>query len=554
MRLCRSILLVGLGIGILGQLGARGAAVSVSKHNLSVSGVGLMSSHEGSEICVFCHAPHSGSPKDGLWNHASSGTVYTPYNSTTLKAAVGQPTGASKLCLSCHDGTVALGQLRNRSKPILMRGGVTTMPAGHKGNLGTDLSDDHPISFKYDMALVAADGQLRPPPQGGRVHLDSRGEVQCTSCHDPHSDTFGSFLVMDNTGSSLCITCHDIKGWSRSVHSMSSKTWNGAQPNPWPHTRQSTVAANGCENCHDPHGAGGKQRLMNFAAEEQNCFTCHNGNVAEKNVQADFAKVSAHPVFATAGSHDPLEPALMGTGARHVECADCHNPHATGEAKPGTPAEVVFQGVRGVSAAASPVPQVHAEYEVCFRCHGDTAVGPSKVNRQYPEINTRREFQDLGPTNSFHPVVLQGRNPNVPSLRPPLTTTSLIKCSDCHNSDSGPKAGGSGASGPHGSVYPPLLERQLVLGDVGATTGNSALCFKCHDFGNGAWPQHVQHIGMTSCVTCHDPHASPNQRLINFNPGVVTGARAFQVRGVNHGVCTLTCHGSNHDGSSKFSY
>jgi len=32
--------------------------------------------------------------------------------------------------------------------------------------------------------------------------------VECSSCHDPHDNTYGSFLVEDNSGSALCLRCH----------------------------------------------------------------------------------------------------------------------------------------------------------------------------------------------------------------------------------------------------------------------------------------------------------------------------------------------------------
>ena len=76
-------------------------------------------------------------------------------------------------------------------------------------NLGTDLSDDHPINFTYDDALASADGGLNPPSSTPAVQaLLIGGTVQCSSCHDPHDDTYPPFLVTDNTNSALCTTCH----------------------------------------------------------------------------------------------------------------------------------------------------------------------------------------------------------------------------------------------------------------------------------------------------------------------------------------------------------
>jgi hypothetical protein len=128
-----------------------------SKHNLSISGPGSVRAASEGDICIFCHAPHTKSGQTPLWNHAASHAAYTPYTSSTLKATVGQPTGSSKLCLSCHDGTIALGMVLNRSTPIQMRNSTGPIPSG-RSRIGTDLSGHHPISFTYDNSLVTANG------------------------------------------------------------------------------------------------------------------------------------------------------------------------------------------------------------------------------------------------------------------------------------------------------------------------------------------------------------------------------------------------------------
>ncbi len=123
---------------------SRAAGIVDTVHNLSISGPGPIKSTTEDEICVFCHTPHK-ARRDVpyLWNRADSTVNYTTYASSTLFAAVGQPTGASKMCLSCHDGTIALGAVLTRPAEIPFAGGIRFLPAG-PSRLGTDISDDHP--------------------------------------------------------------------------------------------------------------------------------------------------------------------------------------------------------------------------------------------------------------------------------------------------------------------------------------------------------------------------------------------------------------------------
>lgn len=536
------------GVGLLG-----------SKHDLSAKGPGPVRAESETEVCVFCHTPHKALDEGPLWNHALSTAVYTPYGSSTAKAAVGQPTGSSRLCLSCHDGTVALGRVASRRKDIAMANGVADRLQG-RANLGSDLSDDHPVSFTYDHSLTAAKGELHSVETlDRRVRMDSEGRMQCTACHDPHNNQFGNFLTMDNRESALCTTCHDTRYWIDSTHRASRAAWNGAGLDPWPQSSQNSVSANGCGNCHSVHGAGSGPRLMTFADEEQVCAVCHGGNVAQKNIQSEFAKRSVHPVASTAGVHDPTEGAIPAS--RHVSCVDCHNPHASKRISAAAMPSVsgALAGVAGVNAAGAAVEQISREHELCFRCHSDGGGGSMEsITRKVETPNMRRLF-DVG-NASYHPVIGVRKNPNVPSLiAPRWTTASLMNCTDCHNNDQAPAAGGTGPNGPHGSAFAPLLERNLERSDFGQeSAGAYALCYKCHSrdsiLADESFKGHRLHVvdAQTACTTCHDPHGVVSaKQLINFNTRYVSpssrGELNFVDKGPFRGSCSLTCHGRDHD-------
>ena len=199
-------------VSALAAQAALAGTIAGSKHDFSTN---LWS---GGQICIACHAPHNNLNAAGslLWNHTSTTATYTLYSSPTMQSTMPQPGSSSKLCLSCHDGTVALDSYGGRTPTA----GFITGTA----NFGTDLSNDHPIGITYDAALVTSDGGLFPITTSATIGtgaqtktgtIDSNllyaGKVECSSCHDVHNTfTNGAKLAkITITGSALCLTCHN---------------------------------------------------------------------------------------------------------------------------------------------------------------------------------------------------------------------------------------------------------------------------------------------------------------------------------------------------------
>jgi predicted CXXCH cytochrome family protein len=630
----KSSIAIGLFLAALAIVAASGRSAEAgspksrligSKHDFSVGGGNSVRAVTEDESCVFCHSAHEGTPNTPLWNHAQTTSEFAGYESSTMNSTMSTPTidDSSKLCLSCHDGTIALGETVNNGNIEFIQSPNPHIDGDSPSNIAASdgYSDDHPV------AMVPVTGpEMRRPHPDDAVKLDGSGKVQCATCHDPHvqdNDRITKkFLVKSNERSALCLTCHTPVGWDTSSHhqppdATDDGRYTAAQG---AHTGYTGVANNGCESCHRPHSGGAPERLLKYS-EENTCFKCHNGSVADadKNLQADFQnKIYRHPVTTTPSVHDASEgplsamhrlPETSPGAERHAECADCHNSHVANSRPAAPPAvEGELAGVTGITASGTGVGTSQFEYEVCFKCHSDSANKPQALDagggngfgRNAQRLadqgnpgryNTRLEFTS---TVSFHPVVTArglstGPGGEVPSLRASvlgvggtplpgraLTPNSLIYCTDCHNSDSGVNRGvGTGAAGPHASNFEHLLERAYatnvppatpggVMGIVPYSPSSYAMCDKCHDvtgsvLQNQSFSGHSEHVvGQgTACATCHDSHGinggsgAENTSLMNFDLSIVgpdtkSGLLRYRDLGSHHGECYLTCHGVAH--------
>lgn len=520
--------------------------IESTRHNLSVSGPGPVRATNESEICVFCHAAHVRTDETPLWNRVSSGRVdYRPYSSPLMGSTPAGVNGSSLLCLSCHDGTIALGQLSNRREPLRMArtDAAGRLRADSPSNLGTDLSGSHPISVSLRDALQRRDSAARTwlrEPAGPLEEslLDVRGQVQCTSCHDPHSDpaALGAPVPPFWKGESfseVCVACHEAPIADLGHGDI-------------------RLMPDECGSCHVGHGESGEALLPK--AEEENCLQCHGSPTALREeigegrlsplatpVRIDdlLMRPYAHPVLTSRGEHT-LGEDLQLSGARsrrHVECADCHPAHAPRSERPG---------LLPTRATDAPTLDGMPEHETCFRCHGPSS------SRPYGATDKSIEFD---PGNaSYHPLVAPSRQRS-PSLTGANLSGDLLTCSDCHGPD-----GGDPRRGPHGSRNPYLLRWPYLVRD-GADDSLSSYeaCYGCHSrrdiLSDETFAGHSQHVvaGRISCYTCHDSHGSPDYPgLIRFNKDLRNGAVSPSSSGElsydpETSTCRLSCHGVDHD-------
>jgi len=202
-----------------------------------INGQGIKQSHHdfksvswnGSDYCKPCHTPIKKTvavSKAPLWNHKLKHTVFEMYTSLTLDGYTEQPSGSTAMCLSCHDGTLAIENQQGNTNEVLFENSNKNFH---------NLKNHHPVSLDYNSSMAVKDSKLHDPSTapsglGGTIEQDllKDGRVECISCHDVHisRNTEGCIgchklngtiigpatkslsLWKSNDGSSLCFTCH----------------------------------------------------------------------------------------------------------------------------------------------------------------------------------------------------------------------------------------------------------------------------------------------------------------------------------------------------------
>jgi predicted CXXCH cytochrome family protein len=484
-------------------------------------------------MCRSCHVPHRATAVEPLWYRKGGQARFemdTKISNGTEHVHPLDP--GSRNCLSCHDGGMAPSfphRGENNSVQVNLTAPEVAAPANYNMHL---------FNFPPSGAEISQPGDDSP------LMVTDQGEVGCITCHDPHNNENGRFLRVSNERSAICLECHHMSNWEQSTH--------GNPQNPL-HAGLEELA---CLQCHQIHTLPTNAKLLR-ADENTLCLSCHDGSRDEDvevpsvhDLEQVFEKPFTHPIRINPNVRDigydnqSESPWNFGLADdRFVRCGDCHNPHAVAPENVSPLLDGSLAFVEGVDAMGFSKSRADAEFEVCYKCHGqnqNTTIG-NDVARLFAAGN-----------RSFHPIETVGMNMNVPSLIDEWSEQSIMTCSDCHGNDDS-----YGPQGPHGSNYPHILKASYSDSPYGALD-EQALCFKCHDqrkiVSNMGFKFHSLHIERAgySCAACHDPHGSMDmQALLNLGQLHITefdGQKVIESMEPGHGTCTLKCHGTIHRG------
>jgi len=226
-----------------------GGGLQGTPHDFSASGGGV-------GLCTFCHTPHRAISTALLWNHTLSAASYS-WDETATTAGTTYPNftdlaykGPTAKCLSCHDGSVAIGDIAwwNEGAPgapldNMKHEWPDAFNVGARDGVLGSMKGNHPVAMPipfnnaantYNGATTGAGATLtewvaNPTTVNIRLFNDDgsgnitagpvvgKTGIECSSCHDPHNKASEDDLFLRGTlagstggaGGYICLKCHN---------------------------------------------------------------------------------------------------------------------------------------------------------------------------------------------------------------------------------------------------------------------------------------------------------------------------------------------------------
>lgn len=258
----KTVIKLSIILGVLAP-GVSFGQIRNTRHDLSLTSVtGGPKADTETQICKFCHTPHKAQSTSFLWNHRQTRNANESWGTDLDANALTQTTkgthlpstlhSASKRCLGCHDGSVALGDTSNAGDgaPGIIAVG-DPMSVGKRVGLGGIMGTNHPTSIPY-AGQAGYNGITSGVPAG---------EVD---------DAVGNFFRVTNSN------CDGLGGYCTTAPASDGR--NGTHINLVPEAPGSSVVGVECTTCHEPHNKYNFTwflRVKNSNASGL-CRSCHN--------------------------------------------------------------------------------------------------------------------------------------------------------------------------------------------------------------------------------------------------------------------------------------
>jgi predicted CXXCH cytochrome family protein len=482
-------------------------------------------------LCETCHVPHAAqSGGSRLWR--------------TGAQVLGAGWGGSevgRLCGFCHNGGGMVGN--NDGGQAAHNVGATAYAANAHGR---------------DMGVLDADINGPAGPIAGKPYTAAAGDIQCSSCHNPHDDTLRPFLrTASPTISGFCAECHtdrlntDIGDLNNGNHPVNvlytdnvaanGVTTLNAAPNAALRTLVPSAAAwvlggkfqtavgggvhaagavgathaIGCQTCHaihNPAGAAGTDALYLLAIGNTGaggfaalCEGCHGGPANGTNVGT--------------GTDHPIDSAATPSGPSIVRWTD-----------PASTTAPIKQE-RGAVGARWPQPSA-VSIIMCTSCHSahEALAGGTAADTRLRRVG--RDNDAAAPTFAWCVSCHQSMSP-LGHHSNDSNSSSVVSCDNCHSS--------GGSPGAHNG-----FSFTTLSGD------NTALCQICHTAGDPAHGAYAFAGNIMGTLADHlGPDVDPSQShyLGAFS---VSGANSINVKTGNWGNGTANRNNGTATDVSKY--
>lgn len=183
--------------------------------------------------CESCHGPRS--------KHVES-----PDDSLALRGM--KPEQRSAICLQCHEG----GKNQQHWQSSAHVAGGVSCDSCH---VVMERRSETALLATADQSAMCSSCHASVRGQMNKMshHPVREGKMECSSCHNPHGST-GPAMLRRATVSETCTSCHDDK----------------RGPFLWEHP----PARDNCSTCHNAHGSNNQNLLV--AKGGLLCFQCHS--------------------------------------------------------------------------------------------------------------------------------------------------------------------------------------------------------------------------------------------------------------------------------------